>query len=91
MPALFEPPHIVNPIRRLLRHTCFYQAEIEAVDAGTSTVVVGYSGRHAHYDSIPLRSPAGGRGRQHRPVDGPGDVRPRPLKTLGDASRCATT
>ena len=24
-----EPPHIVNPIRRLLRHTRFYQAEIE--------------------------------------------------------------
>ena len=32
-----EPPHIVNPIRRLLRHTRFYQAEIEAVEIGRAS------------------------------------------------------
>ena len=48
-----EPPHIVNPIRRLLRYTDFHQAEIENVDAGNRQVVIRYPGGHAHYVRIP--------------------------------------
>jgi len=47
-----EPPHIVNPIRRMLRHTNFYLAEIESVDAQAREVVVRYPGGHAHYERI---------------------------------------
>ena len=81
-----EPPHIVNPIRRLLRHTRFYQAEIEAVDAATSTVVVRYSGRHVHYDSIPYDHllVAVGVSTDLSMVPGMSE-HAFPLKTLGDA------
>ena len=37
-----EPPHIVNPIRRLCRFTNFYQAEIEAVDVESRNVIISY-------------------------------------------------
>ena len=49
-----EPPHIVNPIRRLLRHTRFHQAEVEAVDLSSRTIVLRYPGGHAQFDSIPF-------------------------------------
>ena len=47
-----EPPHIVNPIRRLCRFTNFYQAEIEAVDVESRHVIINYHG-HADYRQIP--------------------------------------
>ena len=48
-----EPPHIVNPIRRLLRYTNFYQAETEAADTESQDAVIRYSGGNVHYDHIP--------------------------------------
>ncbi|MEE8157743.1 MAG: FAD-dependent oxidoreductase, partial [Dehalococcoidia bacterium] len=48
-----EPPHIVNPIRRLLPHTDFYQAEVDAIDVENRAVIVRYSGGHAHLEEIP--------------------------------------
>ena len=48
-----EPPHIVNPIRRLLPSANFRQAEVEAVDAQNRDVIIRYPGTHAHYDRIP--------------------------------------
>ena len=47
-----EPPHIVNPIRRLCRFTNFYQAEIEAVDVESRNVIISYPD-HPDYRSIP--------------------------------------
>ena len=47
-----EPPHIVNPIRRLCRHTNFYQAEVESIDPENRQVVVSYLD-HADYTYIP--------------------------------------
>src|SRR5918992_2288273 len=37
-----QPLHIVNPIRRLARHTNFYKAEVEAVDAENRQVTLRY-------------------------------------------------
>ena len=48
-----EPPHIVNPIRGLLRCTNFYQAEIKAADTERQDIVIRYSSGHVHYDHIP--------------------------------------
>ena len=47
-----EPPHIVNPIRRLCPSTNLYQAEIEAIDVESRNVVISYPG-HPHYRYIP--------------------------------------
>ena len=47
-----EPPHIINPIRRLCRYTDFHQAEIEAVDVASRHVVINHPG-HANYSQIP--------------------------------------
>ena len=47
-----EPPHIVNPIRRLCRSTNFYQAEIEAIDVDSRNVVMSHPG-HRDYRYIP--------------------------------------
>ena len=51
-----EPPHIVNPIRRLCRYTNLYQAEIEAVDVESRNVIISYPGhpqyRHIPYDQL---------------------------------------
>ena len=47
-----EPPHIINPIRRLCRYTDFHQAEIEAVDVASRHVVINYPG-HSSYHQIP--------------------------------------
>ena len=46
-----EPPHIMNPIRRLARFTNFYKAEIEAVDVEGRRVVIRYPG-HADFHDI---------------------------------------
>ena len=46
-----EPPHILNPIRRLCRSTSFFQAEIEAVDVDDRNVIIRYPG-HVDYRSI---------------------------------------
>ena len=48
-----EPPHIVNPIRRLLPHVHFHQAEIESVELDSRNVVINYRGDNTHYDRIP--------------------------------------
>ncbi len=48
-----EPPHIVNPIRRLLPDTNFHQAEVDAIDVENRTVIIRYPGGHAHYREIP--------------------------------------
>ncbi|MCH8110266.1 MAG: FAD-dependent oxidoreductase [Chloroflexi bacterium] len=45
-----EPPHIVNPIRRLARFTNFYKAEIEAVDVQNHTVIIRYPGHPDFHD-----------------------------------------
>ena len=49
-----EPTHIVNPIRRLLPHVNFHQAEIESVQTEPREVVINYLGNHTHYDRIPF-------------------------------------
>ena len=48
-----EPPHVVNPIRRLLPYANFHQAEIEAVEVEDRTVVINYLGDNIHFDRIP--------------------------------------
>lgn len=48
-----EPPHIVNPIRRLLPYANFHQAEIEAVEVEGRNVVINYLGDNTHSDRIP--------------------------------------
>ena len=47
-----EPPHILNPIRRLCPDVNFYQAEIEAIDMAARQVVIRYPG-HGDYQVIP--------------------------------------
>ena len=47
-----EPPHIVNPIRRLCRFSDFYLAEVESVDIEDRNVVISYPG-HPDYRYIP--------------------------------------
>ena len=51
-----EPPHILNPIRRLCRFTDFYQAEIEEIDLVTRRVAIRYPGapnrRYIPYDHL---------------------------------------
>ncbi len=47
-----EPTHIVNPIRRLLPHANFHQAEIQAVDTESCSVSVRYLGDQGQYRDI---------------------------------------
>ena len=47
-----EPAHILNPIRRLCPFTKFDQAEIKAIDVGSSNVIIHYPD-HTDYRSIP--------------------------------------
>ena len=49
-----EPPHIVNPIRRMLPHLRFHQARIQDVEVENRTVVVNHLGGSSHYDRIPF-------------------------------------
>lgn len=46
-----QPPHIVNPIRRVARFTNFYKAEIEAIDIENRQVTLQYPG-HPHYHNL---------------------------------------
>ena len=39
-----EPPHIVSPIRRMLPHANFHQAEIQAVEGDSRNLVITYLG-----------------------------------------------
>ncbi|MCH7606875.1 MAG: FAD-dependent oxidoreductase, partial [Chloroflexi bacterium] len=48
-----EPPHIVNPIRRLLPHANFHLADIEAVDVVDRIVAINYLGDNTQYNRIP--------------------------------------
>ena len=47
-----EPPHIVNPIRRLCPHTYFYVAEVEGVDTVGRYVAITHLG-HQDYRYLP--------------------------------------
>ena len=81
-----EPPHIVNPIRRMLRYTDFYLAEIEGVDAQKREVVVRYPGGHAHYERIPYDHLVVAVGSATDLSRMPGMTEHAfPFKTLGDA------
>ena len=81
-----EPPHVVIPIRRLLRYTSFYQAEIDAVDAQSREVVVRYPGGHAHYERIPYDHLVVAVGSTTDLSKMPGMAEHAfPFKTLGDA------
>ena len=48
-----EPPHIVNPIRRLLPHANFHLAEIDTVDVEGRVVAINYLGDNTQYGRIP--------------------------------------
>ncbi len=48
-----EPPHLVNPIRRLCKFTNFHQAEIEAVDVESRNVIIYYRD-HPDYRYLPF-------------------------------------
>ena len=81
-----EPPHIVNPIRRLLRYTDFHQAEIEAVDAESGNIVIRYPGGHGHYDRLPYDHLVIAVGSSTDLTNIPGmSEHAFPFKTLGDA------
>ncbi len=81
-----EPPHIINPIRRLLKHTKFHQAEIDAVDAESREVAIRYPGGHAHYSRIPYDHLVVAVGSSTDLSNLPGMAEHAfPFKTLGDA------
>ena len=81
-----EPPHIVNPIRRLLPQASFHQAEIESVETDTRNVVINYGGDNSHYDRIPYDHLviAVGSGTDLSGLPGMAE-HAFPFKTLGDA------
>lgn len=81
-----EPPHIINPIRRLLKYTKFHQAEIESVDAESREVAIRYPGGHAHYSRIPYDHLVVAVGSSTDLSNLPGMAEHAfPFKTLGDA------
>ena len=47
-----EPPHIVNPIRRMLPHVHFHQARIQSVDVESRTLVIKRLGESPRYDQV---------------------------------------
>ena len=80
-----EPPHIVNPIRRLCRFTKFYQAEIEGVDVDSRDVVIRYPDR-PDYRSISYDHLVIAVGSDTDLSSLPGTAEHAfPFKTLGDA------
>ena len=80
-----EPPHIVNPIRRLCRHTNFYQAEVESIDLENRQVVVSYPD-HSDYTYIPYEHLVVAVGSSMDLSRLPGvSEHSFPFKTLGDA------
>ena len=81
-----EPPHIVNPIRRLLPHVHFHQAEIELVEPDSRNVVINYHGDNTHYDRIPYDHLVIAVGSTTDLSSLPGMAEHAfPFKTLGDA------
>ena len=80
-----EPPHIVNPIRRLCRFTNFFQAEIEAVDVSSGNVIIRYPGhqdyRYISYDHLLI---AVGNSTDLSSLPGMAE-HALPFKTLGDS------
>ena len=58
-----EPPHLVNPIRRLCRHCDFHQAEIQDVDLERRQVIIRYPDqpnfRHIPFDYLVIAVGAG--------------------------------
>ena len=81
-----EPPHILNPIRKLMRHTSFHQCTIEAVDTENREVVVRYPGGHSHVDRIPYDQLVVAVGSSTDLSNLPGMAEHAfPFKTLGDA------
>ena len=81
-----EPPHIVNPIRRLLPKASFHQAEIESVEADSREVVINYLGDNTHYDRIPYDHLVVALGSSTDLSKLPGMAEHAfPFKTLGDA------
>jgi NADH dehydrogenase len=81
-----EPPHIVNPIRRLLPQASFHQAEIESVETDTRNVVINYHGDNTHFDRIPYDHLviAVGSGTDLSNLPGMAE-HAFPFKTMGDA------
>ena len=81
-----EPPHIVNPIRRMLPHVHFSQAEIIAVELERRRVVINHLGEHSHYDRIPFDYLVIAVGSRTDLSSVPGMAEHAfPFKTLGDA------
>ena len=80
-----EPPHIVNPIRRLCPYTNFHQAEIEAVDLDGRNVIIFYADspdyRYIPYDHLVI---AVGSGTDLSAFPGLSE-HAFPFRTLGDA------
>ena len=81
-----EPPHIVNPIRRLLPQASFHQAEIESIETDTRNVVINYGGDNTHFNRIPYDHLviAVGSGTDLSNLTGMAE-HAFPFKTLGDA------
>jgi len=81
-----EPPHIVNPIRRMLPHIHFHQAWIQDVDIENRVVVINQLGGNTHYDRIPFDHLVIAVGSRTDLSRLPGMAEHAfPFKTLGDA------
>ena len=81
-----EPPHIVNPIRRMLPHVHFHQARIQAVEVESRTLVINRLGGSSSYDRIPFDQLVIAVGSRTDLSRLPGMAEHAfPFKTLGDA------
>ena len=81
-----EPPHIVNPIRRMLPHVHFHQARVQSVDVAARTVVINNLGGSSHYNRIPFDHLVIAVGSRTDLSRLPGMAEHAfPFKTLGDA------
>ena len=80
-----EPPHIISPIRRLCPTANFFQAEIEAVDVESRTVILNYADqpdyKYISYDHLVI---AVGTATDLTGLPGMAE-HAFPFKTLGDA------
>ena len=80
-----EPPHILNPIRRLIQFANFSKAEIEAIDIEGRNVVIRYSD-DAHFHHIPYEHLIIAIGSSTDLTSLPGMAEHAfPFKTMGDA------
>jgi len=81
-----EPPHIVNPIRRMLPHVHFHQARIQAVEVESRTLVINRLGESSRYDRIQYDHLVIAVGSRTDLSRLPGmEEHAFPFKTLGDA------